>query len=58
MVLSRRTRKNKNAASGERPKYIRTTPHDGSKYVDLDEFIKDKKIREQFRQLANQARHQ
>ena len=43
------------AASNGKPSYIRTAPHDGRKYVDLDEFVKDKDIRDQFKKLAKQA---
>jgi len=43
------------AASNGKPGYIRTAPHDGRKYVDLDEFVKDKDIRAQFKKLAKQA---
>lgn len=54
MALGRRTPKNAAAPSG-RPGYIRTAPHDGRKYVDLDEFVKDRDIRDQFKKLARQA---
>jgi hypothetical protein len=54
MALGRRTPKNAAASSGK-PGYIRTAAHDGSKYVDLDEFVKDREIREQFKKLARQA---
>ena len=54
MALGRRT-SNKKTASNGKPDYIRTAPHDGRKYVDLDAFVQDKEIRKQFRKLAKQA---
>jgi hypothetical protein len=54
LVRGRRTPKGA-AASNGKPSYIRTAPHDGRKYVDLDEFVKDKDIRDQFKKLAKQA---
>jgi hypothetical protein len=54
MVLGRRNRKNKKVGVST-PRYIRTAERDGRKYVDLDEFVQDKEIRRQFKQLAEQA---
>jgi hypothetical protein len=54
MVLGRQNRNNKKVST-DAPGYIRTARHDGRKYVDLDEFVQDAEIREQFRKLAKQA---
>lgn len=46
----------KNKAPREEPDYLHTEPHDGTKYVDPDEFMEDKEVQDQVRRLAQIAR--
>lgn len=39
-------------SSREEPDYVHTVPHDGNKYVDTNEFIKDGRVRKQLKRLA------
>lgn len=44
--------------SRKEPGYVRTAPYDGRKSVDLDEFVKDTRVKEQIKKLAEKDESQ
>jgi len=51
-LLDGRRRSQKSQLDREEPGYVRTVPHDGNKYIDPNEFVRDDRVRKQVRRLA------
>lgn len=48
-MLGRRRRAREEESPAGEPRYVRTNPHDGSKYIDPKEFLEDKEIQRQLK---------